>query len=62
LPMGSRKLPKIVRGMGAPAGFPASIAIVARAGIGLTTVICAREEQTRNEAEAMSSVVRRDDI
>src|SRR3984957_1005273 len=60
--MGSRKLPKIVRGMGAPEALPASMAIVTRAGMGLTTVICARQEHTMSEAKAMGSVLRRDDI
>src|ERR1700727_626736 len=60
--MGSRKLPKIVRGMGAPAALPASTAIVARAGTRLTMVICAWQWNARNEAVAMKSVVRRSDI
>src|SRR4051794_30847545 len=60
--MGSRKLPKMVRGIRAPAGLLASMAMVARAGIGFTTVICARLENAVREATEMHNTVRKDDI
>src|ERR1700761_1950233 len=60
--MGSRKLPKMARGMGAPAGLPASTAIVARAGIGFRTVICARPENAMTKAAEVHNAVRKDDI
>ena len=60
--MGSRKLPKMVREIGAPADLPASIVIEARAGIDLTTVICAGQEKPMNEAPTMHRVLRRSDI
>src|ERR1700750_7521 len=52
----------MVRGIGAPADLFAFTVTVARAGIGFTTVICARPERAMREAAKTHRAVRIDGI